>query len=631
MKKDLKKKLTTVPDSPGVYLFKDSKERVIYVGKAKSLKKRLKSYFQAYDSVDIKTTSMVKTATDFSFIVTDNEVEALALEANFIKQYRPRFNVILRDDKNYPYLRVTVHEEWPCIEIVRKFERDNAVYIGPYVSSKSMRESLDFIKKIFPIRTCKYRLENITRSCIQYEMGYCGAPCVGLVNKKDYRAVVNEVIEFLKGRKQNLLNRLTRKMQSFSDKLMFEEAARTRDKIRAIQKAWETQKVVAPELGDMDVVGYYQSDSEGMFNVFFIRNGILIGAKDLYMKKVHGLSYKKLVHSFIEQFYNKEILPPSEIIVREKPQHLSPLKKWLKVRRGNRVNILVPSDGKEEDILKMAEENAMTSLNQKKGLSYGDVLNELTERLKLPGIPQSIGAFDISTIFGSESAGGFIYWKGGRFVKDFYRHVRIKTVTGIDDYAMMKEAIVRILDNLKSNLPDLILIDGGKGQLEVALRAWGQVLKFHNGKIKENEISKRSASFIKFQDLTPMFVAVAKNPDRAFIPDRDKPVNLEDGSPSSLLLKKIRDEVHRFAITYHRKLRDKRLMKSPLERIKGISSKRRLELLRHFNSLEAIRNARIEEIRDIEIADLLGRDPVQAHSQLMRTNIKHKVGSSTFA
>ncbi len=601
MKEDLRKKLSTVPETSGVYIFSDKREKVIYVGKAKSLKHRLKSYFHAPRAHDLKTTSLMKTAADFSFIVTENEVEALVLESNLIKQYKPRFNVILRDDKNYPYLKVTVDEEWPRIEIVRRYKQDGAVYIGPYVSSKSMREALDFIRKTFPIRTCRYRLDNLTRSCIQYQMGYCSAPCDDLISRKEYGKIVNEVIEFLKGNRQNLLNILSERMQSFSEKLMFEEAAVVRDRLRLIKRAWESQKVVAPELGDMDVVGYYQSDSEGMFNIFFVRNGVLIGVKDFYIRNSHGFPLKRLICSFIEQFYNKEILPPPEVLVREKPEHLAPLKKWLKGRRGRTVRISIPSDKKKIDLMGMAEENAMISLGQKRGVSSLTVLKELTERLDLPRIPLNIGAFDISTTFGSESVGGFVYWREGRFVKEFYRHIRIRTVDGMDDYSMMREAIQRVFTNIRDDLPDLVVIDGGRGQLDAALKALRcHILTFDKNRLKEVRKSNQNEDNVKCQDVTPMVIAVAKNPDRVFIPGRKDQVSLENGNQSSLLPRKIRDEVHRFAITYHRKLRDKRLMKSPLERVRGVSLKRRLALLRRFRSIEAIRDATVEEIASLK-------------------------------
>ncbi|MBF0537645.1 MAG: excinuclease ABC subunit C [Nitrospirae bacterium] len=599
-------KLKTVPALPGVYMFKDTKERVLYVGKAISLKSRLKSYFQRRNQLDLRKSTMMTIVNDFSFIVTDNEVEALALEANLIKQYRPKFNVILKDDKNYPYIRITVTQQWPKLEIARRLSHDGDVYIGPYVSSRSMRETLDFVKRCFPIRTCKYKIEkNLTRACLQYQIGQCSAPCVGLITKEAYDAHVRDCIEFLKGARQDLLDRLKGRMYELSDALLFEEAARYRDKIRAIQGAWEIQKVVAAEFGDIDVIGFYRPSegdidaeahqgaasislslqdapgpSAAIINVFFIRGGLLIGVKDFFFRDTQGLPYKELIHSFITQFYNKEILPPAEIIVRKNPSRLTTLRKWLSRKRAAPVDITTPCDQKRAEVLTMADNNAAMSFKLRLGLSDTHVLEELTVRLGLAHPPESIGAFDISTISGDLSVGAFIYWASGGFKKHLYRHVRIKTVTGQDDYAMMHETVLRVAGNLKSNFPDLVIIDGGKGQLDCAMAAINELIGAGH-------------------PLQASLVSIAKDPDRVFIPGRDGHVGIDDSMPSSLLLRRIRDEVHRFAITFHRKLRDKRFLQSPLEGIKGVTRQRRLELLKHFGSIKAIKNATVEEIASL--------------------------------
>ncbi|MBF0520898.1 MAG: excinuclease ABC subunit UvrC [Nitrospirae bacterium] len=578
-------KLKTVAAAPGVYMFKTEKESILYVGKARILRNRLRSYFNASIKTDLRKSALVREAHDFTFIVTESEVEALALEANLIKQHRPKYNIILKDDKNYPYLKVTVTEMWPKIDVVRRVHNDGNVYTGPYVSSKSMRETLDFIRKNFPLRTCNYRLESITRPCIDYQMGFCSAPCVGLINKDDYMEHVKEVIEFLNGKRQSLLDKLTEKMDRYSDSLQYEAAAKYRDKIKAIATAWEMQKVVDVNFADMDVLGLYHTGSEGLINVFFVRNGCLTGVKDFYIKDIGGVSVKELISTFIEQFYNKDIYPPAEIVVNEKPQHREILMKWLKKKRGTVVKITVPKDDKKGNLLKMANENAATSFKLRQGKSDAFIVDELSYRLKLSKTPASIGAFDISTISGSESVGAFIYWQNGGFRKEFYRHLKISTVTGIDDYSMMRETFERTAKNLgQENLPELVIIDGGRGQLEVAI----------------NALKDLSAN--DMPDLTGIsLVSIAKKPDRVFFPDKNrKPLNLEDGLPSSLFLKRIRDEVHRFAITYHKKLRAKRVMASPLEKITGISKKRRMALLKHFDGITAIRNATVEEISQID-------------------------------
>ena len=573
-------KLAIIPSKPGVYILKSEKERVLYVGKAKILKNRLRSYFQKSSHLDPRKAAMIKNVKDFSYIATDNELEALALEANLIKQYRPKFNVILRDDKNYPYLKLTIQEEWPKLEVVRRIKKDGALYFGPYVPAGSMWETLAFIRRNFQIRGCRYVLDKPMRPCIQHQMGRCPAPCAGKISREEYLKLVDEIRLFLKGEKKDLLEELEKKMLMFSKEMRFEDAARIRDRIKALQRAWESQKVVAPELGDIDVIGFHKVDGTISFEVFFIRNGIMIGSKDLVMKNIEGLSDKELLHTFLSQFYSKEIIPPSEIITPLLPAESKSLEKWLKQRKEEAVKISTPKTGKKKELLLMASENAMLILREKREAKIDDLLMEIKEKLRLEKSPEDIGAFDVSTISGKESVGAFVYWKGGEFNKDMYRRLRIKTILGIDDYSMMEEIVERIIKNLDGHMPDLIIIDGGKGQLEIA----------------KSVLDKNRTLFPE----APMVIAIAKDPDRAFTPLSEDPIDLDDGRPSSLLLKRIRDEAHRFAIGYHRKLRAKGLMQSPLERIPGIGKKRRLALLRHFGSIEAIRNATIEDIKSLK-------------------------------
>jgi excinuclease ABC subunit C len=569
-------KLSSIPFKPGVYIFKNEKEHVLYVGKAKNLRSRLRSYFQKSSHLDPRKTAMIRNVKDFSYIVTDNELEALALEANLIKQYRPKFNVILRDDKNYPYLKLTVNEEWPRIEIVRRIKKDGALYFGPYVPAGSMWETLAFIRRNFQIRGCRYSLDKPMRPCIQYQMGKCVAPCAGKISREEYLKLVNEIMLFLKGEKKGLLGELEKRMLKFSEEMNFEEAAKIRDRIKALRRAWESQKVVAPELGNMDVIGYSKTDSSVSFEIFFIRNGIMIGSKDLLMRNIENLSDKDMVRSFISQFYSKEIIPPGEILTPFLPAESRALGKWLSRRKEETVKLSAPKTGKKKELLLMATENAKIKLKEKEETKAEDVLTGIKEKLRLERTPEDIGAFDVSTISGNESVGAFVYWIGGQFDKNSYRRLRIKTVQGVDDYAMMEEIVERIIRNLDENMPDLIIIDGGKGQLEIAR------------KVLDNNRSL-------FPE-PPMVIAIAKDPDRAFLPLSEKPVDLNDGKASSLLLKRIRDEAHRFAVGYHRKLRGKGLMESPLEKIPGIGKRRRLILLRRFGSIEGVRNATIDEI-----------------------------------
>jgi excinuclease ABC subunit C len=598
--------LSKVPRKPGVYIFKGVKEKVLYVGKAKNLRNRLMSYFQESASLDPRKAAMVRMVKDFSFIVTDNELEALILEANLIKQYKPRFNIILRDDKNYPYIKLTVTEQWPKIEVVRRIKKDGNLYFGPYVPSQAMWEAVAFIRRNFLIRTCGYLLDKPMRPCVQHQMRRCSAPCAGLISKEEYKKIIDDVILFLKGQKRELLHRLEERMQRLSDEMRFEEAAKIRDRIFKLQRVFESQKVVSPELGDIDVIGYYREGDDIAVNVLFVRNGTLIGAKDFFLEKVLTTADSEVMHSVMEFFYAKEIIPPEVILVNAMPDSARSLKAWLKKKKGEVVNIEIPVDGKKMELLQMANENARLHLalsvmrqaqsvkarpsthDFRRSTHFDETLKILKDRLHFTKVPSSIGAFDVSTIQGSESVGAFVFWEKGEFKKDNYRHLKIKGVLGVDDYAMMHEIIERVLKK-EHLIPDLVVIDGGKGQLEVARKVMEDL------------------------DIKSDLIAIAKKPDRAFvireqktedrrqIEDKDyKIIDLEDRSSASLLLKKIRDEVHRFAISFHRKLRDKRLMESPLEKIPGIGKKRRLELLRHFGSIENIRKATVDEIAKIK-------------------------------
>lgn len=578
----MKHKLALVPVNPGVYLLKDHKDKILYVGKAKNLRNRLKTYFQRTESLDARKSSMVKLVRDFFFIVTKNELEALVLEANLIKQYKPPFNIVLRDDKNYPYLKLTIADKWPRIGVVRKIERNGSLYFGPYVPSQSMWDALAFIRRNFPIRTCKHPLDTPMRPCIDYQMGRCIGPCTDKLSRDEYMKVVEEVRLFLSGERKGLIKILAEKMTTLSNELRFEEAARMRDRINSLNRLWESQRVISPELGNIDAIGFYSDGIDAVFNVFFVRNGTLTGTRDFFLRAAGSMPEAEALHGFIEMFYSKEIIPSQEIIVRSRPIDMKNLIWWLRTKRDGKVKITVPKENKRIDILRMAEENAYQILRCRKTATGTDtMLSSIRELLNLPGIPSSIGAFDVSTTTGNESVGAFIYWRDGEFVKDMYRHLRIKGVAGIDDYSMMNETITRTLNNIKDRIPDLIIIDGGKGHLEIARDV-----------IESNAITLSSGR-------PPMLIAIAKDPDRAFTMSSDV-IGLNNRSPECLMLRKVRDEAHRFAISYHRKLRGEKLIKSPLEKIPGIGKKRRLELLRFFGNIDAIRDAAADEIAKLK-------------------------------
>jgi excinuclease ABC subunit C len=568
--------ISSIPSSPGIYIFKNSREKVLYVGKAKNLRNRVRSYFQKSSGLDPRKSAMVKEIKDLTYIVTGNELEAFVLEANLIKQYKPGFNIVLRDDKNYPYLRLAVNEEWPRIEVVRRIKKDGALYFGPYVPAGPMWETLAFIRRHFQVRDCKFSLDSPMRPCIQHQMGRCLAPCDGHITKEEYLKLIDEIRLFLSGERKYLISGLKEQMAKLSDEMRYEEAAKIRDRIQAIEKVWESQKVISPEIGDLDVVGFYRGDGTVLFKIFFIRSGIMIGSKDFSLRDISGMPEKDLLSAFLSQFYSRDVIPPSGIITSHQPEGKESLESWLTRQRGRKTTISVPRTGKRKELVDMASENARHLYKSGRETRTEEVLGELKERLHLVKSPESIGAFDISSISGSEAVGSFVYWSGGDFRKDKYRRLRIETIEGIDDYAMMAEAISRTVNNLDGVLPDLVVIDGGKGHLETARR----VLAENRARLKNQ----------------PDLIGLAKDPDRAYLPESETPVGLEDGKPSSLLLKGIRDEAHRFAVGYHRKLRDKKMLQSPLERIRGIGNKRRLELLRVFGSIKGIKRAAVDDI-----------------------------------
>jgi excinuclease ABC subunit C len=573
----MEQRLSHVPAGPGIYLFKDEKNRVLYVGKAKNLRNRLRSYFQRSAALDERKAAMVRSVRDFEYTVTGNELEAFVLEANLIKQYRPRYNVLLRDDKSYPYLKLTVNETWPRLEVVRRVQKDGAKYFGPYVPSGAMWKILSFIRNNFTIRTCRYSLEKRMRPCIQHQIRKCIAPCGGKVDHAEYMSMVNEVRLLLEGKNKGLLEMLEKKMRKLSDEMRYEEATLVRDRIRAIRQISETQKAVAPELGDIDTIGIFRKEDRAVFKILFIRSGIMIGSRHFFVGNVSGETDGYLLKNFIGQFYGREIIPPPEVLSSVQPEDMAVLSSWLSEKRGSSVKVTVPKRGIRRGLVEMALNNAEVLWQSEKGTLWKSTLRELAEFLGLKDPPEDIGAFDISNISGKEPVGAFVYWAGGRFQKDRYRHIRMDAVQGPDDYSMMKEMIRRTIRNLEGNMPDLLIIDGGRAHLDAALEV-----------LAESGMGTTGA------------IGLAKDPDRVFLRKGGPPLSLEDGRAHSLLLRRIRDEVHRFAIGYHKKLRSKRTFESPLEKIPGIAKKRRFELLRHFGSIEAIRNAPVEEIAGLK-------------------------------
>src|SRR3972149_3005627 len=583
MSNELREKLQILPDLPGVYLMKNNRGTVIYVGKALSLKDRVRSYFPKGASLSARIESMVQHIADIEWIVTGSDLEAFILESNLIKKYRPRYNIILRDDKNYPLLRLDVEDDFPRITVVRRIKKDGALYFGPYVPAGAMRERLRIIKRIFPLATCKIDLnKRYDRPCIEYEIGLCIGPCVGASTVDGYKKVVRDVRLFLEGKDKELLREMRRRMCVESEKLNFEEAAKIRDRIFNIETVMERQRIVSAETKDVDVIGMAR-DREGVdLQVLFFRGGMLVGRKDIFHEKADGISDDEILSSFIEQYYSREVLIPHSILIPVELPDAEVVVKWLSGLRNSRVEIIMPRRGKKLGMLRLAIENAREAIkghNRKAGEKDKEA-EELQGLLGLAIIPGRIEAFDISNIFGAEAVGSLVVWQDGRLLREGYRHYKIKTVTGADDFAMMGEVVNRRYSGVKTGkveLPDLIVIDGGKGQVNSAI----DVL-----------------DGLGIRDIAIIGLAKAKEDkvDRVFLPGASEAIELDNRSAATHLLQRIRDEAHRFAITYHRKLRGKEAMLSELDNVKGIGRARKLSLLKYFGSIESLRSASVEDL-----------------------------------
>lgn len=577
----LKIKLNNLPDSPGVYLMKDAGGDILYIGKAGSLKDRVRSYFQKGANLTVKTSAMIEQVSDIEWIVTNSDLEALILENNLIKKNKPKYNVILRDDKNYPYLKLSVDEDFPRFSIVRRYKKDKALYFGPYVPANALRETLVVINKMFPLRKCKKNIDGKDeRPCLNYQIGRCLAPCCGKISKEDYLKIVKDARLFLEGKDKELLKSLHEKMERESEALNFEEAARTRDRIKKIERVLEKQRITVTEMIDQDVIGIAREGGNADIQILFIRNGMMTGRKDFFWDDLKDTSNSEVITSFIEQFYRDEIQIPDEVLIPIESE-VRGIEEWLSQKKDKQVHIIAPKRGHKASLIKLSEENALIRINEvlTEKKKYEFILNELKDMIGLQQLPKRIEAFDISNISGSEAVGSMVVWEGEGPKKSDYRRFKIKTVHGADDYGMMKEVLHRYYSKLvkaQRSVPrpiaDLVMVDGGKGQLNIAL----DVFKELGIAIKVIGIAKARGDDEK---------------ERIFLPNKDEPIELEPSSPVTLLLQRIRDESHRFAISYHRKLMNKRMFVSVLDDIEGIGPIKKRKLLSTFESAEAAANA----------------------------------------
>jgi excinuclease ABC subunit C len=594
----LQEKLDALPTKPGVYLMKDAKGTILYVGKAVNLRARVRSYFHASAAYSPKIQRLVAGIADVDFIVTASELEALILESNLIKRHRPKYNVRLKDDKRYPYIKVTWQEAFPKVLIVRRMEQDGARYFGPFTAAWAVQQTLHTLRPVFPYLTCNRTITGQDeRACLYLDIGRCLGPCIGAASKEEYRAMIDGLCRFLEGKADEIVADLESKMQAASEQWDFEEAATYRDQLDAIKRVIERQKIVSAAMANQDVIAFARADGDACVQVFFIRHGRLIGREYFVLDGTAEEADAEVVSSFVKQFYDEAAYVPPEILLPQEIDEALVIQEWLRTRRGNKVVLRVPRRGHKRDLVEMAAENAAETLTHLRAQwlidegKQAQALAELQKHLGLEQPPNRIECYDISTTQGVATTGSMVVFVKGVPRKSDYRRFRIRTVEGTDDYASMQEMLRRRFCHVAepesetrrapgskesswSLLPDLLVVDGGKGQLNVALEVLDE---------------------FGLRDQVPA-VGLAKQEEEIFLPDRSESIRLPRTSEGLYLMQRIRDEAHRFAITYHRKLRGKQTVVSRLDGVPGIGPKRRSALLKHFGSIEAIGAASVEQL-----------------------------------
>jgi excinuclease ABC subunit C len=602
----IKRRLRAVPDSPGVYLFRDSRTQVIYVGKALRLRDRLRQYFTAGYGETARVSELVRKIYDFEFVTTANEVEALVLECNLIKNYRPRFNIRLKDDKNYLYLKLPVKEEFPRVHYSRRVQNDGSLYFGPYTSAQSLRGTVKSIRQLLPFRTCSDDIFKQGKVCLDFHIKRCPGPCERRISAEDYKARIHEVALFMEGRSDVLVRELHERMEGAADKLDFENAARYRDQLQSIEKIADRQNVITRSRDDQDLIAYARRGSEVYVEVAYVRQGKMVGHDGHPLDGAGEAGEAELLRGFVLQYYASATHVPRTVVIPGPLDEMELMTGWLSQRRGGPVAIDVPQRGRKRALVTQLAETAAQELEQLRIQADYDksrtepMLAALAEALDLETPPKRIECYDISNIQGDSAVGAMVVFEDGRPRSDHYRHFRIKFVPGPNDFAMLQEVLRRRLERLESSQrreeadivgdrsftsrPDLILIDGGKGQLSAAL----EVLE--------------SAGYADI----PTF-ALAKEREEIFAPGRAEPIVQERSSPGMFLVQRIRDEAHRFAITHHRKVRAKKALTSPLDSVEGIGPTRKRALLRHFGSVQAIREAAVEDIVALGVPERLAR------------------------
>ena len=649
MNEKIQSVLNSLPHKPGIYIMKDGQGTILYVGKAISLYNRVRSYFQESTDLSPKNRSMVAKVEDIEFVVVKNEVEALVLESNYIKEYRPKYNVLMRDDKSYPYIKVSLTEDFPRVYRVRSFHHDGNRYFGPYTNSGAVDATLDLLNKLFAFRTCRYdastwappaqgeppegwRQKLLPRPCTQYYIHRCIAPCVAYATREEYDAVIKQVILFLEGKHDEVVKSLQEKMQAAAENLNFEEAARMRDRIQAVERVLEKQRIISTEgQDDQDVIAFASGEDETCVMVFFFRNGKLIGREFFILQGTRDSSPGEVMASFLQQFYESSPHIPPELVVEVEPDDRAVIQSWLREKRKGPVTITAPKRGDKLRLIEMVKQNAREVLEQQRIKWLTDsqktqlALEELQEALNLAAPPQRIECYDISNTQGTNSVGAMVVFEAGRPKPSEYRRFKIKTVEGPNDFASHQEVLRRRFRSVAKHtttvsadvdvdagglsnvqfteaseeherhdrsasdgtptdaqlqhdwaLPDLIIIDGGKGQLSAAMEV-----------LQELQIDIPT-------------VGLAKENEEIFIPGSPDPIILPRSSQGLYMVQRIRDEAHRFGITYHRKLRSDRTFKSILDEIPGIGPKRKQALMKHFGSVRAMGAASVEDLAALD-------------------------------
>jgi excinuclease ABC subunit C len=586
----LESKLAHLPDQPGVYLFKDKAGDVLYIGKAAVLADRVRSYFLKSADHSPKTSLLVSHIADIETMVTRSELEALILESNLVKRHKPRFNVVLRDDKQYPYLRLPIRERFPRLSIVRRVKKDGALYYGPYTPAGALRETLKVIKRVFPLATCTIDIDGkAERACIEFEIKRCMAPCTGNQSQEEYHQIVRQVRQFLEGHDRELLDDLRTRMETAAEQEDFEEAARLRDRIFKIERTLERQRITQTTSVDQDVIGIARQGAAVDLQLLFVRGGLLIGRKDFFWLQSGDATDEELVRSAVEQFYNKEGQPPRELLIPVEIPDADLVARWLSDKRGETVRVLAPERGRKHQLVLLAEENAAAAVADH---LHNETLErqaseELQRLLRLDTATRRIEGFDISNTMGDQSVASMVVWEAGQMKKSDYRRFKINTVTGANDFASIHEVVLRRYGRMEDlALPDLIVIDGGLGQLAAAMAALKEIGKPHLA-------------------IIGLAKAKGEKDERVFLPGRKNPIVLRENSPATHLLQRIRDEAHRFAITFHRKLRGKTLVTSQLDQLIGVGSITRTKLLKRFGSLANLTQASDEALREAGVSEAI--------------------------